>query len=60
MKDGRDPETGRLMPNMTRFPAGIDGLAAEIHAMDLKIGIYADAGAHTCAGYPGFVAPDAE
>jgi hypothetical protein len=28
------------VPNATRFPDGIDGLAAKIHNMSLNIGIY--------------------
>ena len=52
MKDGRDNETGRLRPNITRFPDGISGLADKVHAMGLKMGIYSDAGNKTCGGYP--------
>lgn len=39
MKDGRDKD-GHLMPNKTRFPDGIKGLADKIHDMDLNFGIY--------------------
>jgi alpha-galactosidase len=49
---GRDPKTSRILPNMTRFPDGISGLADKIHSMGLKFGIYSDAGSATCAGYP--------
>lgn len=28
------------MPNMTRFPDGISGLADKVHNLGLKIGIY--------------------
>lgn len=44
----------QILPNITRFPRGIDGLAEEIHGLGLKIGIYSSAGYETCAkGYPG-------
>lgn len=42
-----------LVPDMERFPRGIDGLADEIHKRGLKLGIYGDCGLKTCAGYPG-------
>ncbi|KAH8890710.1 glycoside hydrolase [Thozetella sp. PMI_491] len=45
--------TGHLVPDPTKFPRGIDGLAKEIHGMGLKLGLYGDAGTLTCAGYPG-------
>jgi alpha-galactosidase len=50
---GRDPTTKRIIPDPTKFPDGISGLAAKIHNLGLKIGIYSDAGTNTCAGYPG-------
>jgi alpha-galactosidase len=31
---------GHIVPNATRFPDGIDGLADKIHGMGLKFGIY--------------------
>ena len=45
--------TGHLVADPTKFPKGIDGLAREIHAMGLKLGLYGDAGTMTCALYPG-------
>ena len=39
MKDGRD-EDGHLVPNSTRFPDGINGLADKVHQMGFKLGIY--------------------
>ena len=30
-------------------------LADQLHSMGLKLGIYADYGSHTCAGYPGSI-----
>ncbi|KAF8585907.1 glycoside hydrolase family 27 protein [Ramaria rubella] len=50
---GRDAATNRIKPDFTKFPDGINGTAAKIHALGLKIGIYSDAGTETCAGYPG-------
>ncbi|KAF2663935.1 glycoside hydrolase [Microthyrium microscopicum] len=52
MKDQRDPKTHAMLPNMTKFPDGIDGLAKKIHDMGLKIGIYSSAGTKTCEQYP--------
>eukprot|EP01119_Soliformovum_irregulare_P008347 TRINITY_DN2146_c0_g1_i1.p1 TRINITY_DN2146_c0_g1~~TRINITY_DN2146_c0_g1_i1.p1 ORF type:complete len:398 (-),score=63.75 TRINITY_DN2146_c0_g1_i1:39-1232(-) len=49
----RDPVTGRLRPDPTRFPHGIKWLADQIHTMGLKIGIYEDVGNETCGGWPG-------
>ncbi|KAF9050304.1 glycoside hydrolase superfamily [Panaeolus papilionaceus] len=48
----RDPNTGRILPDFTKFPNGINGAASKVHALGLKIGIYSDAGTLTCAGYP--------
>lgn len=45
----------RLQADPDRFPNGIKSLADEIHSMGLKLGIYADFGTHTCAGYPGSI-----
>ncbi|KAJ8119524.1 hypothetical protein ONZ43_g3540 [Nemania bipapillata] len=52
VKSGRDPETQQLVPDPTRFPNGISGLADQIHQLGFKIGIYSSAGTATCAGYP--------
>jgi alpha-galactosidase len=52
----RDAE-GRLQANPDRFPGGIKALAAYVHDKGLKLGIYANPGARSCAqiygGYPG-------
>jgi len=40
VKSGRDPATGRIVPDPDRFPSGIQGLAEKIHGLGLKIGIY--------------------
>lgn len=34
----------QLLPNMTKFPDGIKGLADKIHGMGMKFGIYSSAG----------------
>ncbi|XP_030621324.1 alpha-galactosidase A [Chanos chanos] len=44
---------GRLQADPKRFPSGIKKLADYIHSKGLKLGIYADVGTKTCAGYPG-------
>lgn len=44
---------GRLVADPQRFPSGIRALSDYVHARGLKFGIYGDAGALTCAGYPG-------
>lgn len=44
---------GTIVPDPAKFPDGIVGLAEEIHAMGLKLGIYSDAGTKTCGGQPG-------
>lgn len=40
----RDPKTGRLVANPTRFPSGIPALVSYLHERGLKAGIYTDAG----------------
>ncbi|XP_074593757.1 alpha-N-acetylgalactosaminidase-like [Brevipalpus obovatus] len=54
VKDHRDPQTDRLIPDPVRFPNGIKELADYVHSKGLKMGIYGDIGNLTCAGYPGF------
>ncbi|KAI0785672.1 glycoside hydrolase superfamily [Abortiporus biennis] len=49
----RDVSTQRIVPDPTKFPNGISGVASQVHALGLKIGIYSDAGTATCAGFPG-------
>jgi alpha-galactosidase len=43
----RDNVTGRIIPDYVKFPNGIHGLAEQIHARGLKLGIYGDAGMTT-------------
>jgi alpha-galactosidase len=44
---------GQLTWNPSKFPHGIPWLAAKIHAMGLKFGLYEDAGLRTCSLLPG-------
>ncbi|XP_008582893.1 PREDICTED: alpha-galactosidase A [Galeopterus variegatus] len=44
---------GRLQADPQRFPGGISRLADYVHNKGLKLGIYADVGNKTCAGFPG-------
>jgi len=44
---------GNLQANPATFPDGIASLASFVHALGLKLGIYLDAGTHTCMGLPG-------
>jgi alpha-galactosidase len=52
MTKNRD-SAGNLVPDPAKFPDGISGTAAYVHAKGLKLGIYESAGTATCAGYPG-------
>ncbi|PYI01135.1 alpha-galactosidase aglB [Aspergillus sclerotiicarbonarius CBS 121057] len=52
VKSGRDPTTKRIIPDPDKFPDGISGVADQVHALGLKLGIYSSAGLTTCAGYP--------
>lgn len=44
---------GELQPNPTAFPNGMKAVADYVHSKGLKLGIYADIGTRTCAGFPG-------
>lgn len=46
-QNGRSDD-GYVNVNEERFPSGMDNLAAEIHKLGMKAGIYTDAGASTC------------
>lgn len=46
----------RLVANSTRFPGGLGRLARHMHRQHLKLGLYGDCGARTCAGFPGQLA----
>jgi len=45
---------GNLVPDPAKFPDGIAALADYVHARGLKLGIYEDAGTHTCSKSGGF------
>jgi alpha-galactosidase len=44
---------GQLQADPTTFPHGIAWLAAQLHAMGLKLGVYESFGTTTCQGRPG-------
>lgn len=44
---------GDLQPDPARFPQGMRPVAAAIHALGLRFGIYEDAGSATCGGFAG-------
>ncbi len=48
----RDPNTGRLRPNSTRFPSGLKALGDYIHAKGATFGLYTAESPTTCGGYP--------
>lgn len=48
----RDESSSQLIPEPSRFPS-MSELSIELHALDLKIGIYGDCGTETCQGFPG-------
>ncbi|KAF7376107.1 hypothetical protein MSAN_00025500 [Mycena sanguinolenta] len=49
----RNATSKQIIPDPTKFPNGISGVASQVHALGLKFGIYSDAGTATCAGFPG-------
>ncbi|GAB7354318.1 hypothetical protein MBLNU459_g4834t3 [Dothideomycetes sp. NU459] len=44
---------GRQQANASKFPSGISALADYVHSLNLKIGIYSDAGILDCSFSPG-------
>jgi alpha-galactosidase len=50
---GQRDAQGFIQPDPQRFPSGIKALADYVHSKGLKLGIYSDCGAKTCAGRPG-------
>jgi len=52
MAGSRDAN-GNLVPDSTKFPDGIKGVADYVHSLGLGLGIYESAGTATCQGYPG-------
>ena len=59
MAPARDA-SGNLRADPARFPHGIAALAACLHARGLELGVYADAGVHTCGGLPGSLGHERE
>ena len=51
VKYGRDPQTGRQIPDPKLFPDGMKAVTDYIHGLGLKAGIYSDCGTVTCEGY---------
>ena len=49
----RDNATNQQVADPDRFPEGIAGLSAYVHAKGLKLGLYNDIGTRTCGGYTG-------
>ncbi|HEY1890595.1 MAG TPA: ricin-type beta-trefoil lectin domain protein [Steroidobacteraceae bacterium] len=52
MLQARDSQ-GNLQPDPSRFPQGMKPVAAAVHALGLKFGIYEDAGSETCGRFAG-------
>ncbi|MCB0718560.1 MAG: glycoside hydrolase family 27 protein [Bacteroidetes bacterium] len=50
---GERDARGFIRPDPDRFPSGMKAVADYVHSKGLKLGIYSDAGAKTCAGRPG-------
>jgi alpha-galactosidase len=57
MASSRDAK-GDLVADSGKFPHGMAWLGQRLHMMALKFGIYQDAGATTCGGFPGSGQPD--
>lgn len=49
----RDPISGMLTYNETKFPHGISALADYVHSKGLQLGVYTSFGERTCQNYPG-------
>ena len=41
--------SGKLTPNLERYPSGLRGLGDYVHRKGLKYALYTDAGTHTCS-----------
>ncbi|TFK37979.1 glycoside hydrolase family 27 protein [Crucibulum laeve] len=44
---------GDIVASQEKFPAGMNDLTDQIHALGMKAGIYSDSGWYTCQMYPG-------
>ncbi|OCH95116.1 glycoside hydrolase [Obba rivulosa] len=54
----RNSTNQQIVPDTSKFPDGISGVASQVHTLGLKFGIYGlvaclDAGTATCSGFPG-------
>eukprot|EP01090_Pellita_catalonica_P015504 TRINITY_DN421_c0_g1_i1.p1 TRINITY_DN421_c0_g1~~TRINITY_DN421_c0_g1_i1.p1 ORF type:complete len:410 (+),score=50.57 TRINITY_DN421_c0_g1_i1:77-1306(+) len=45
---GNRTKEGNITADQSRFPSGMKNLADYVHKLDLKLGLYTDAGEHTC------------
>src|ERR1700721_3630652 len=50
---GTRDSQGNIQPDPTNFPNGMAVLAAYVHSLGLKIGIYSSPGEKTCSGHIG-------
>merc|ERR1711871_1628444 len=48
----RDPSTGALQPEPSRFPSGMAALGDHIHSKGATFGLYTAESSTTCGGYP--------
>jgi len=53
MTYSRDDTTQHMVADPERFPNGIQGLASDVHAKGVRLGLYTDIGTNTCIGYAG-------
>lgn len=49
----RNSVTKEIVADIEKFPSGIPALAAYVHSLGLKFGLYSDAGTMTCQKRPG-------
>jgi len=56
----RNPVNNHLIPEPTRFPNGIDGLANTIHSMGLKLGLFYSMGPYSEGGGVGHLCPGSQ
>jgi len=52
--------SGYLEPIPAKFPNGMKYIADEIHARNMKFGMYSSAGVYTCGRYPGSLGYETE
>lgn len=56
----RDPKTGELIGNSTRFPDGMKALGDYIHSQGASFGLYTAESPTTCGGYPASLGHEAQ